>query len=779
MRSGMRKLFLIVFVVGVAALMGQSAAFGTSTPVGPVQPGAAPLTGVSFGSAGDIGRPGGLTYSFSGLTGGLLAQFQSLEWGPASGNAVQLAMDGAIDASNETLTFNPGASDLANGKAVWVGTAQYPIAQPSIVIPLLTRFTITARDAFNVPITAFIATSGYGDGATVSVTGNFSANLLYEVSDDGGATWTPAKTYFDAHQNFPANSIQNSFTGGFFYTLANVPVASVSPSPFDFGNHLVNQSSGAQTFTVQNTGNADLHVSSATVSGDFAVSSDTCSGTAVAPAGSCTIGVTFTPTQPGNRNGMLTITDDAADSPQQVSLSGTGVQPAVSLDTNSLVFGSRAVGTTSPAQTVTVTNTGTADLHVSAVATSGSNAGDFSASPSGCGSVAPNGTCSISVTFTPSGVGSRSTMLKISSDAPSSPDQVSLSGAGVDARLALSPNPMNFGNVLSGQSSTLTLTFSNSGASPTHLTGPPTTGGPNPGDFALVFQTFNCPQDGQGPFIPANGSCSVGITFTPGAVGARSATLTFPNDSSDGPQQLTLSGNGTNPAISVSPASLSFASQGTGTTSPAQGAVVTSSGTSPLTVSSATVTGPFQISSDGCSGAGPIAPAGTCTVQVVFKPTAVGPASGTLTINSDGGTKTVSLSGTGVAVADLNISIGASPNPIKRNPNAFLTYTITLHNTGPAQASGIVITDALPSFTQFQSITPPAGGSCTTPAVGASGTVKCNLATLNSGASVQFQIVVKVVASKTMTITNTASATSQSVDPDLVDNQASASTIVK
>jgi hypothetical protein len=76
-------------------------------------------------------------------------------------------MDGAIDTPNETLTFNPGASDLANGKAVWMGTAQYPIAQPSIVIPLLTRFTITARDANeHCRLRALSPPPGYGDGAT-------------------------------------------------------------------------------------------------------------------------------------------------------------------------------------------------------------------------------------------------------------------------------------------------------------------------------------------------------------------------------------------------------------------------------------------------------------------------------------------------------------------------------------------------------------------------------------------------------------------------------------
>jgi hypothetical protein len=96
----------------------------------------------------------------------------------------------------------------------------------------------------------------------------------------------------------------------------------------------------------------------------------------------------------------------------------------------------QAVGTTSAAQAVTITNTGTADLHVSTVSTSGANAGDFSASPSGCATVAPNGTCTISVKFTPSASGGRSATLNIASDAPSTPDQVSLSGTGFNSRLS-------------------------------------------------------------------------------------------------------------------------------------------------------------------------------------------------------------------------------------------------------------------------------------------------------------------------------------------------------
>jgi uncharacterized repeat protein (TIGR01451 family) len=776
MRSGLRRLFILVCVLGLAVGLGQSVAQAAPTPTGPVQPGTAPFTGVAATPSGDIGTAGGLTYTFSGLTPTLMAQFQSVEWGPADANAIELAMNGdaSFSTPGQVLTFNAGDSNLASGRAVWTGSTPYPLAQPAQTVTLLTRFTMTLSTALN-------AVTGYGDGATVPVTGNFSANLLFEVSADNGVTWTPAETYFNAQQNVLGNTVQSSFTGGFFYVLASVPVASVSPSPFDFGNQPVGQPSAVQVFTVKNTGNAGLSMSGASVSGDFAIpsGSDMCTGTTVAPGGTCTISVTFTPTQTGSRSGTLTITDNAADSPQQVSLSGTGTQPALSLSTSSLTFSGQAVGTTSAAQTVTVTNTGTADLHVSTVSTSGANAGDFSASPSGCATVAPNGTCTISVKFTPSASGVRSATLSIASDAPSSPDHVGLSGSGLDSRLSLSPNPMNFGGVLLGQSRTMTLTFSNSGSDPAHLTGPPTTGGPNSSDFALVFSTFTCQSDGSGnPVIPAGGSCSVGVTFTPGGSGARSATLTFPNDSSDGPQTLTLSGNGTNPGISVAPTSLTFPSQGIGTTSSAQPVVVTSSGTSPLTVSSVAVSGPFQIT-DGCSGAGPITPTGTCTVQVAFKPTALGPASGTLTIASDGGTKTVALSGTGVAVADLGISMGASPNPIKTSPKAFLTYTVTLKNAGPNAASGIVISDPLPAFTQFQSITLPAGVTCTTPAVGASGTVKCSLTTLNAGASVQLQIVVKVVASRSMTITNTVTVTSQSIDSDLTDNTASASTVVK
>ena len=196
MRSGLRILCVLAFVLGLGVGLGRSVALAAPTPSGPVQPGTAPFTGVTYAAAGDIGKAGGLTWTFSGLTG-QLTQYQSLEWGPTDPNAVELAMNGDSTFStpgfSQVLAFNAGASDLANGKAVWIGSTPYPIAQPPETLTLLTRLTMTATDtATNLPITGFKATSGYGGGATIPVTGDFSANMLFEVSDNNGATWTPA-----------------------------------------------------------------------------------------------------------------------------------------------------------------------------------------------------------------------------------------------------------------------------------------------------------------------------------------------------------------------------------------------------------------------------------------------------------------------------------------------------------------------------------------------------------------------------------------------------------
>src|SRR5260370_1104072 len=247
----------------------------------------------------------------------------------------------------------------------------------------------------------------------------------------------------------------------FFGASGPAPVASVSPTSLTFASQTVGTTSAAQSVTLSNTGNASLNLTGVSASGDFA-QTNTC-GSSVAAGANCTISVTFTPTASGSRTGTLSITDNASGSPQSVSLTGTGAAasaPVVSLSTSSLAFASQTVGTTSAAQSVTLSNTGNASLNLTSVSASG----DF-AQTNTCGSsVAASANCTISVTFTPTASGSRTGTLSITDNASGSPQSVSLTGIGSTATrdFSLFASPTS-GTITAGQSATFTLNVSPSG----------------------------------------------------------------------------------------------------------------------------------------------------------------------------------------------------------------------------------------------------------------------------------------------------------------------------
>jgi hypothetical protein len=131
-----------------------------------------------------------------------------------------------------------------------------------------------------------------------------------------------------------------------------VTPTTLSATTVNFGNVVVNETSAIKTVTLKNNQAVSLAISSQTVSGSgFTLDpSTTCTSTLAAGA-SCTIGLTLTPATTGAQTGTLTITTNAANSPQTVTLSGTGVTPT----TATPVF-SPAAGTYSSSQTVTITD---------------------------------------------------------------------------------------------------------------------------------------------------------------------------------------------------------------------------------------------------------------------------------------------------------------------------------------------------------------------------------------------------------------------------------------
>ena len=105
-----------------------------------------------------------------------------------------------------------------------------------------------------------------------------------------------------------------------------------------------------------------------------------------------------------------------------------------------------------------------------------------------------------------------------------------------------------------------------------------------------------------------------------------------------------------------------------------------------------------------------------------------------------------------------------------------LIYTVVVKNLGPYRAAAVVMNDPVPANSGFVSLD-SGGVPCTTPAVGAVGTITCNLGTLSNGAAVTFTITVKIAgATNKVSISNTATASSPNFDPNLANNTATATT---
>jgi len=167
-------------------------------------------------------------------------------------------------------------------------------------------------------------------------------------------------------------------------------------------------------------GNAPLEISGIAASDEFNQTNDC--GTSLATGASCTISVALNPSTSGDATGTLTISDNAVDSPQVVSLTGVGTE--VSLSATSLTFPAQKVGTTI-ARPLVVTNHGSAPVSVTSVTATG----DFTATKL-CAYIPPHGRCATNVLFKPTQTGVRTGVLTITDSDPGSPQMVALTSTG-------------------------------------------------------------------------------------------------------------------------------------------------------------------------------------------------------------------------------------------------------------------------------------------------------------------------------------------------------------
>lgn len=214
-----------------------------------------------------------------------------------------------------------------------------------------------------------------------------------------------------------------------------VAVSSLSATSFTFSAEPVGTPGASQTLTLTNTGGAVLNIVTIAIVGPDFGQSNTC-GNTVAAGASCAIDIVFDPIAFGTRTGSMTITSNATNSPQTVTLQGSGMGPAVSLSTTALNFASQLVTTTSAPQTVVLKSAGDEPLTVSTISVTGPfNVNDDCLSAE----IAAGQACTLNIYFTPLAGGSATGTITINDNAFPTQQAIALSGTGADFAISLSP----------------------------------------------------------------------------------------------------------------------------------------------------------------------------------------------------------------------------------------------------------------------------------------------------------------------------------------------------
>jgi hypothetical protein len=520
---------------------------------------------------------------------------------PNLGGPPILAVLGPGGSCTITLTFTPSAAVseevvlevASNGPIGPLPTLQIPVygtgvkAVPNVTItpaslnfgdeptdiPVTQYLTVTntTTTAVNVLSATVDSTT---NGASFSTTGGFCGTLSPGGECTVGVTFTPgspglksADIVIDAQTNVQPPAVPKSATN--FAPVSGTgtaPVAMISFSPetFNFGAEQV-QATETATINVQNSGTANLRISSINLLGSssaFSISNapSTCvSATVVvvAPGSSCAIAVSFTPGQPGLFTGYININSNASNAiigtmGTRIALMGTGVGATgqLTFTPSSLNFGLQPALTTSVTQTFFVLNTTsqTISLNPTSIGLGGNYQNSWVLTNYCKTPLAVGAECYLEVTFEPKqGLPSSpykdlSTWITIAG----MPKGPMISGTGITptAGVTVTPTAISFspsqavGSVSAPQTLTVTNTSKQTGVRVSSIT----LGGPNsPSFFVSSNQCLGA--------LAPGGSCTIGVEFAPQSVSASLTGAVAIGATAGGPQLVTLNGTGTEASL--------------------------------------------------------------------------------------------------------------------------------------------------------------------------------------------------------------------------------------
>lgn len=580
----------------------------------------------------------------------------------SSGSKSSTLGSGVLSASATTLSFGSVAAGSTAVQSVSVtntGTGAVDITQATISGP---GFTVMSGNG--------AATLAVGQSATVQV--QFAPTSAAAATGDLVVT---------SNASNPSLTVALTGTG----TAAGI---SVTPPSVSFGD-VADGTTATQSIILKNTGTANLTVSSASATGTgFAVTGF--SAQTLTPNSTMTFNATFTPTSTSAVTGSISVSTSLSGSPTSIPLTGTGTQPGMSVTPSSVSFGDVADATTAT-QLITLKNIGTANLVVSSESVTGAG---FTVTGFSAQTLAPNSSMSFNAVFAPTSAGGASGSISVSTNLSGSPTAIPLTGTGTQPGISVTPSTVSFGSVADGTSSTQIITVKNTGTANLVVSSATASGtGFSVTDF--VAQT-----------LTPNSSMTFNAVFAPASPGAASGSVSVATNLSQ-PTTVALSGTGTQPAMSVTPSSVSFGTvaDGTGST---QAVILKNTGTANLVVSSAAASGTgFSVAA---FTAQTLTPGSSMSFNAVFAPTSAGAVTGSISVSTNlpASPTSIPLTGTGadpaMSITPSSVTFGSVVDGTNNS------QTITVKNTGTVNlvVSSESVTGAGFSVTGFaaQTVTP-------------------------------------------------------------------------
>lgn len=601
------------------------------------------------------------------------------------------------NANSLTLcTYTPSAADIAAGSRTFtltaVGNAPCANATSTKTMTIFSAPTVTSTTPGSrtgagsvfLAATASVGTLNWysnptggpilGTGTGFS-TPSIAATTTFYVEAVNGTCFSSPRVAVVATVNYNEIDIQ-----GNAISIVNGDVTPSLSDWTDFGSN-----NATRTFTIRNVGVSLLTVGAVTISGphasEFTVT--TPPSPTVPIGGSTTFTISFAPTAVGIRMANISIVNnDLDESPYTFDIQGTGADQEIDVQGNGISIVNGDVtpsisdwtdfSSVAGSRTYTIRNNGNVALNIGGITITGVHASDFTVTAMPASTVAALGTTTFTVSFAPSAINTRSATINIANDdADENPYIFDIQGFGIIPEIDVQGNATSIADNdttptvadwtdFSSTASSRTFTIFNNG-NITLTLGSIVISGTNAADF-----TVTTPPSAS---VAAFSSTTFVVSFVPGALGLRTATLTFSNnDNNENPYNFNIQGTGTTREIDIEGLGLSIVN-GDAVTSISDGTdfgpadinlatitrtfTIRNTGSIPLTISNPTISGlnaaEFTISANPATliiGAG-----SSTTFAVTFNPNAVFTRVATINIvnnDSDENPYTFAIQGTGL-----------------------------------------------------------------------------------------------------------------------------------